>query len=124
MRSHFDGLIVLIFSVNKCSPAGFLVERYRGGIALSHGAVEIGDETVARGVEDPTAIRGDEPIDNYPVSRERAKGADLIEPHQAAVAFDIRCEDRRELPFYPVGFQGSTPPRSSIRRPHARSEGL
>jgi len=46
-----------------------------------HGAGEIGDETVARGVEDPTPMRGDQPVDDDPVGRERTKGADLILPH-------------------------------------------
>jgi hypothetical protein len=34
-----------------------------------HGAGEIGDEAVARRVEDPTAMRGNQPIDDDPVSR-------------------------------------------------------
>jgi len=89
-----------------------------------HGAGEVSDEAIASRVEDPTAIRGDQPIDDDPVRRESAEGADLISPHQAAIAFDIRCEDRRELSFDPVGFQGSAPPRSSIARPDARSEGM
>jgi hypothetical protein len=33
-------------------------------------------------------MRADKPINDA------AKGADLISPHQAAVAFDIGCEDR------------------------------
>jgi hypothetical protein len=57
-------------------------------------AGEIGDEPIASRVEDPTAMRGDQAVDDGAVSRERAKGADLIEPHQAAIAFDIGCEDR------------------------------
>jgi hypothetical protein len=85
-------------------------------------AGEIGDETVTSRIEDPTAMRGDQAIDDGPVSRERAKGADLIEPHETAVAFDIGCKDRRELSFDGVRFQGSAPPRSSIARPDARSE--
>ncbi len=64
-----------------------------------HGAAEIGKNAVARGVEDPTAMRGDQAIDDDPIGGEGLKGADLISPHQAAVAFDIRCEDRRELSF-------------------------
>jgi hypothetical protein len=79
-----------------------------------HGTGEIGDEAVASRVEDPTAMRGDQPINDNPVSRERAKGADLIEPHQAAVAFDIGGKDCGELPFDRTFFQGSAPPRSSI----------
>ena len=65
-----------------------------------------------------------EAIDDDSVCGEGAKGADLISPHQAAIAFDIGCEDRRELSFDGVRFQGSTPPGSSIARPDARSEGL
>jgi hypothetical protein len=53
--------------------------------------------TVASRVEDPTAMRSDQAINNDPVGGEGSKGADLIELHQAAVALDIRCEDRREL---------------------------
>src|SRR5216684_647415 len=56
-----------------------------------NGAGEIGDETVASRVEDPTTMRGYQPIDDDPIRGEGAKGADLIEPHQSAVAFDIRC---------------------------------
>src|SRR5437879_1543373 len=75
-----------------------------------HGAGEIGDETVARRVEDPTAMRGDQAIDDDPIRGEGPKGADLIEPHQAAVRLDIGCENRGELSFDPLGFQGSPPP--------------
>ena len=70
-----------------------------------HGAGEVSDEAVARGVEDPTAMRGDEPIDDDPIRGEGAKGADLVEPHQSAVTFDIGGEDRGELPFDGMGFQ-------------------
>ena len=34
-----------------------------------HGTGEIGDETVTCRVEDPTAMRGDQPVDDDPVSR-------------------------------------------------------
>jgi hypothetical protein len=46
-----------------------------------------------------------EAIDDDSVCGEGAKGADLIEPHQAAVAFDVGGEDRGELPFDRVRFQ-------------------
>ena len=39
-----------------------------------HGTGEIGDEAVARRVEDPTAMRANQAIDYDPVSRERAEG--------------------------------------------------
>jgi len=35
---------------------------------------EIGDEAITRRVEDPTAMRANQAIDNDPVSRERAEG--------------------------------------------------
>jgi hypothetical protein len=89
-----------------------------------HGAAEIGKNAVARGVEDPTAMRGDQAIDDDPIGREGAQGADLISLHRTAVAFDIGYEDSRELSFDPVGFQRSAPPGTSIARPDARSEGL
>ena len=81
--------------------------------STSHGvrrAGEIGDETVARRVEDPTPMRGDQAIDYDPVSRERAKGTDLISVHQTAVALDIGGEDRRKLAFDGARFQASPPP--------------
>jgi len=43
-------------------------------------AGEVSDKAVTRRVEDPTSMRGDEPIDDDPVSSEGAEGADLIEP--------------------------------------------
>jgi hypothetical protein len=81
-----------------------------------HGAGEIGHETVASRVEDPTTMRGYQPINDDPVRGEGAKGAYLVTPHEAAVAFDIRCEDRRELSFYPLAFQGSAPPNPEYSR--------
>ena len=49
-----------------------------------------------------------------PVSRERAKGADLISAHESAVARDIRGENRGELSFDGWRFQGSAPPQPGI----------
>jgi hypothetical protein len=70
-----------------------------------HSAGEVSDEAIASRVEDPSAMRGDQAIDDDPVSREDAKGTDLIESHQAAVALDIRGEYCRELSFDRVRFQ-------------------
>jgi len=88
-----------------------------------HSAGEIGDEAIASRVEDPTAMRGDQVIDDDPIRGQGAKGADLIEPHQAAVAFDIRGEDRGELPFDGVRFQPRHLP-IEYTLPGRRSEGL
>ena len=56
-------------------------------------------------------IRGNQAIDYDPVGRKCAESGDLIKPHQAAVALDVSCENRAELPFDGVRFQGSPPPR-------------
>ena len=40
-------------------------------------------------------MRSDQAIDDAPVGRERAKGADLISPHETAVTLHIGCEYRR-----------------------------
>jgi len=69
------------------------------------GAGEIGDETVARDVEDPTAMRGDQAIDDDPIRGEIAERSNFVESHQAAVRLDIGCEDCGELPFDRVRFQ-------------------
>jgi hypothetical protein len=74
-------------------------------------------------VGDPD-VRRSGAIDDDPVSREGAERADLISPHQSTIALDIRREDRGQLPFDGLRFQGSAPPRSSISRPDARSESL
>jgi TolB-like protein len=60
--------------------------------------------------EDPASVRGNEPIDDDPVGRQGAESANLILPHESAVAFDIGGEDRGELSFDGVRFQGSAPP--------------
>ena len=50
-------------------------------------------------------MRSDQGIDDGPVSVEGAKRADLILPHEAAVAFDIGGEDRGQLSFDGARFQ-------------------
>src|SRR6266404_6944100 len=62
-----------------------------------NGAGEIGDEAIASRGEDPTAMRGDQSIDDNPVRVKGSERADLIEPHKAAVALDICCKDRGEI---------------------------
>jgi hypothetical protein len=89
-----------------------------------HSAGEVSDETVPSRVEDPTAMGGDQAIDDHPIRGEGAKGADRISPHETAVAFDIGGEDRGELSFDGVRFQPRHLPNPSIARPDARSEGL
>src|SRR5262249_26514536 len=88
---------------------GYRVLNFDATLHGINGAGEIGDEAIACRVEDPTAMRGDQAIDDDPVSRQGAKGADLIEPHQAAVALDIGGKNCRELPLNGTCFQGSAP---------------
>jgi len=96
---------------------GYGVLHRDGTLHSIHGTGEIGDEAIARRVEDPTAMGGDQTIDDNFVSRKRAKGADLIPTHEGAVARDIGGENRGELPFDGWRFQGSS---SSLPRIIAR----
>jgi hypothetical protein len=102
---------------------GYGVLHRDGALHGIHGTGEISDEAIARRVEDPTAMRGDQAVDDDPVRGEGVKGADLISPHETAVAFDIGGEDRGKLSFDGVRFQSSAPPRSTIAQPGKRSEG-
>jgi hypothetical protein len=47
-----------------------------GALHRIHGACKIGKNAVARRVEDPTAMRGDQAINDDPVGGEGAQGAD------------------------------------------------
>jgi hypothetical protein len=59
---------------------------------------EIGDNTVARAAEDPSAICGDALVENNARGGQLAQGADLVLTHQSTITFDIGREDRRKLP--------------------------
>jgi hypothetical protein len=72
-----------------------------------HSTGEVGDDTIASRAEDPAPMRGDQPISDDPICGERAKRANLVDAHEAAVALDIGGEDCGELSFDRVGFQGS-----------------
>jgi hypothetical protein len=93
---------------------GYGVLNRDGTLNGVHGAGEVGDEAVTRGIENPTAMRGDQVIDDDPVGRERSKGTDLIAAHEGAVARDIRGENRSELSFDGWRFQGSAPPQARV----------
>src|ERR1700730_18223767 len=92
-----------------CSAAGILLRNgilsLDGTLHGVDGAGEINDKAVTRGVVDPPAMRGDQAIDDAPICGKGAKGADLILPHQTAVAFDIGGEDPGELSFDRLRFQ-------------------
>ena len=90
-----------------CVLLGYGLLHFDSALHDIHGAREIGNETVTSRVENPTAMRGDQAIDDNPVSCERSKGTDLIPTHEGAVAGDIGGENRGELPFDGMRFQGS-----------------
>jgi hypothetical protein len=84
---------------------GYGLLNLDGALHGIHSAGEFSDEAIASRIENPASMRDNQPINDDPVSGEDAECADLILPHQAAVALDIGGEDRGELPFDPMGFQ-------------------
>ena len=60
-------------------------------------------------------MRGDQAIDDYPVAGEGAESADLISPHEGAVARDIGGEDRGEFAFDGVRFHPRHLPNPEYR---------
>jgi hypothetical protein len=58
---------------------------------------EVGDDTVPGAAEDALAMGGDQLVEDDATGGEPAQGADLVPPHQPAVACDIGRKDRREL---------------------------
>src|ERR1700732_2491053 len=60
---------------------------------------KVGDDAVACGVEDPAAMWGDQPVDDFAAGLQPREGADLVLPHQPAVAGDVGGEDCREFSF-------------------------
>jgi hypothetical protein len=85
-----------------------------GTLHRIYGAREIDDEAIARCVEDPTSMRGDQVVDDDSVSRESAKSADLISAHEGAVARDIGGENCGKLSFDGSGLQGSASSRARL----------
>src|ERR1700733_2586892 len=79
----------------------------------SHGidrAGEIGDDTVPSGVEDAAPMRRDQVVDNGPVGFQPRKRANLVAPHQPAVAGNVGGEDRRKFALYRVDGHACTSP--------------
>ena len=82
-----------------------------------HGARELREHAVARGVGDPAAVLRDEAVQDLPARREQAKCPDLVRAHQARIAGHVRREDRGELALHSLVWCGrhrqclSTSPR-------------
>src|ERR1700758_1841495 len=67
-------------------------------------AREVSDDTIASGVEDSTAMSGNQSIENHPVGLQSAQSADLVQPHQAAVLGNIGRENCGELSLDDLAF--------------------
>ena len=79
---------------------------------------EVGDDTVAGAAEDAPATGGDQLLQNYATGGQPTQGADLVLPHQPAVAFDIGRKDRRELAdrFFFLANEADEPEAFAVRR--------
>jgi hypothetical protein len=74
----------LLTGRSVCILLGDRLLNLDGALHGVYSAGKIGKNAVARSVEDPNAMRGDQPINDDPVGRKSAKGSYLISPHQAA----------------------------------------
>jgi hypothetical protein len=61
---------------------------------------EIGDDTVARGVEDAAPMQRDQSVDDEAASLQPSERADLIARHQPAVTGNVGGKDRGEFAHY------------------------
>ena len=83
---------------------------------------KIGDKTVAGGIEDPAAMRGDQSIEDDPVGLQPPQRADLVQPHQPAVLGNIGREDHGKLPldyldfFHRLSSRGADAAAESLHR--------
>jgi hypothetical protein len=59
---------------------------------------ELRKDTVARRVRYAAPVVPNEPVEDRAPFGQPFERADLVSAHEAAVAFDIRCEDCDELP--------------------------
>jgi hypothetical protein len=75
-----------------------------GAFDRVHGAGEIGDYAVPSGIEDSTAMGGNQPIEDCPVRLKPPQRAELIQPHQAAVLGNVGRKDRSKLSFDYLAF--------------------
>jgi hypothetical protein len=81
-------------------------------------AREIGDDTVAGGIEDATAVRRDQLIDDGPASLQPAERANFVARHQPAVAGNVGCENRGQFAFDRMNGHPSSSSCRSIAEAH------
>src|SRR5205823_6503413 len=65
-------------------------------------AGEVGDNAVARRVEDTAAVRRDQPIDDDAARLQPGERADFVARHQPAVAGNVGGENRGEFTLYRI----------------------
>jgi SAM-dependent methyltransferase len=70
-----------------------------GALDRIHRTSKVGHHAVAGGIEDSTAVRFDQSIEDRLVGSQGAKRTDFVQPHKAAVLGDIGRKDYRELSF-------------------------
>jgi hypothetical protein len=68
-----------------------------GGADGLDGARELGEDAVARGVDDPAVVEIDDRVDDGPVRREQAEGGFLVISHEPRVSGHVGRQDRDEL---------------------------
>ena len=84
------------------SPFLFAVGPLKGRLDLDRAANrvedagEFGEHAIPGGIRDPTSMSGDELVDNGATGEQRRHRRFFVAVHQAAVALDIRGEDRRQ----------------------------
>ena len=62
----------------------------------AHGAPELRKDTIARRVRYAAPVFPNEPVEDCAPFGQSLERADFVNAHEAAIAFDIRCEDRDE----------------------------
>jgi hypothetical protein len=125
--------IVLWSALNRLSN-GFLYGN--GTLDRIHSARELGQDTVASGVGDPTAMLSNEAVHDLAVGRQGTEGSDLVLLHQARISCDISRKDGCKpsldsVLLFAHGSLGAVPERSvllaegrvqSTGREHPRSK--
>ena len=72
-------------------------------------ASELGEHAVACGIGNPAVEADDQVVGDRPMRRQRGESRLLVERHQAAVAFDIGCEDGDQPAIEGRCFHGDEP---------------
>jgi len=81
------------------APGHPVLHGHRAGDGID-GAGKLGQETVARGLDDASIMVGDGGIDDFtPHGLQRLQRSDFVGSHQTAIASDISRQNRRQPPL-------------------------